>query len=73
MRLHAWVLMLLVAGPVVAVADDRNPDDVRYDSPEAAERASTACWSRLFSPSEQELRENKWLAPSCVVVTRVTS
>ncbi len=60
MRLHAWVLVLLLAGPVVAVADDRNPA-VRYDSPEAAERASTARWSRLFSPSEQELRENKWV------------
>ena len=61
MRLHAWVLVLLLAGPSVAVADDRNPDDVRYDSPEAAERASTARWSRLFSPSEHLLREKKWV------------
>ena len=61
MRLNAWALVLLLAGPVVAVADDRNPDAVRYDSPEAAERASMARWSRLFSPSEQELRERKWV------------
>ena len=61
MRLNAWVLVLLLAGPFVAVADDRNPDDVRYDSPEAAERASTARWSRLFSPSEHLLREKKWI------------
>ena len=62
MRLHAWVLVLLLTGPFVAVADDRNPDGVRYDSFEAAERASTARWSRLFSPSEQDLREGKWVA-----------
>ena len=61
MRLHAWVLVLLLTGPFVAVADDRNPDGVRYDSPEAAERASRARWSHLFAPSEQELREWKWV------------
>ena len=41
MRLNAWVLVLLLAGPSVAVADDRNPDDIRYDSP-VAERALVA-------------------------------
>ena len=41
MRLNAWVLVLLVAGPSVAVADDRKADDVRYGPP-VAERALVA-------------------------------